>query len=361
MIGSNIELYNVRKAYKDKDVVRDVCFAVNSGEFLSILGPSGAGKTTVLKMIAGFESPTEGKILLEGEDISGKPTHKRNFGMLFQNYALFPHMTVKDNVGFPLQIRKIPKAEKNKRIQEALERVKLIGFDDRFPREMSGGQQQRVALARALVFNPPVLLLDEPMAALDKQLRKHMQLEIKQLHHELGLTTISVTHDQEEALTMATKVCVMHDGKIAQIASPQEIYNRPNSVFVAKFIGEANIIDGNVMNIGKQVISVRMLDGITVDIHENKFFFSEGDDVAVVIRPEKIRLVTESFSGIKIKGVIAQTVYTGESMKLVVKTSAGKSLNVKVFISSTISPHEGDNVLMGIDAEDMVILNKAYN
>lgn len=361
MIGSNIELYNVRKAYKEKDVIRDVCISVRSGEFLSILGPSGAGKTTVLKMIAGFESPTEGKILLEGEDISGKPTHKRNFGMLFQNYALFPHMTVKENVGFPLQIRKISKSEKNQRIKEALDRVKLQGFDDRFPREMSGGQQQRVALARALVFNPHVLLLDEPMAALDKQLRKHMQLEIKQLHHDLGLTTISVTHDQEEALTMATNVCVMHDGKVAQIASPQEIYNRPNSVFVAKFIGEANIIDGNVMKAGKEIVSVRMLEGVIADIRENRFFFSEGDDVAVVIRPEKIRIVDDSFQGIKIRGVIKQTVYTGESMKLMVRTPDGKSLHVKVFISSTMSLHEGDSILLGIDPGDMVVLNKAYN
>jgi spermidine/putrescine ABC transporter ATP-binding subunit len=351
----------VRKAYKDKDVLRDVNIAVNSGEFLSILGPSGAGKTTVLKMIAGFESPTEGKILLEGEDISGKPTHKRNFGMLFQNYALFPHLTVDENVAFPLRIRNVSKEERIRRVREALEKVKLVGFGDRFPREMSGGQQQRVALARALVFNPPVLLLDEPMAALDKQLRKHMQLEIKQLHHELGLTTISVTHDQEEALTMATKVCVMQEGKVAQIASPVEIYNRPNSVFVARFIGEANIIDGTVLNSSKGIVSVMMLDGITAEIREERFFFSAGDDAAVVIRPEKFRIVPDTFTGIKIRGVIERTIYTGESMKLMVKTSAGKILTVKVFISSSMSLHEGGNVTLGVDAEDMVVLNKSYN
>jgi putative spermidine/putrescine transport system ATP-binding protein len=361
MSGSTIELVNVRKSYKEKDVVRDVCFSVKSGEFLSILGPSGAGKTTVLKMIAGFETPSEGEILLDGQDISGKPTHKRNIGMLFQNYALFPHMTVYDNIAFPLSIRKISKPEKEKRIREVLDRVKLNGYEERFPRELSGGQQQRVALARALVFNPPVLLLDEPMAALDKQLRKHMQLEIKQLHHELGLTTISVTHDQEEALTMATMVCVMHDGKVAQIASPEVIYDHPNSVFVSRFIGEANILDGVVVSSENGYVTVKMLNGITSKIFEDKHFYFNDDEVAVVIRPEKIRIVDDSFSDLKINGIIEQIVYIGEALKIKVRIAGEKFLNVKVFITSSVTPHEKDAIVLGVDTNDMVLLNKSYN
>lgn len=359
MIGSDIELYNVRKAYKEKDVVRDVCFTVNRGEFLSILGPSGAGKTTVLKMIAGFENPTEGKILLNGEDISQKPPHRRNIGMLFQNYALFPHMTVRDNIAFPLSIRKTPKSEIGERLTSVIDRVKLQGYESRFPSELSGGQQQRVALARALIFNPPVLLLDEPMAALDKQLRKHMQLEIKQLHHELGLTTISVTHDQEEALTMATKVCVMHDGMIAQIAAPTDIYGRPNSVFVAKFIGDTNVIDGTVTAVNNGRMTVTILNEISVDITENRYFFYKGEDVAVIIRPEKIRIVDESFAGLKLHGTIQQVIYIGEALKIKVRTDSGKTLYAKVFSTSTVSIQEGKDVTLGIVVEDLVLLNKS--
>lgn len=358
MAGSTIELFNICKTYGEKDVVRDANLSVNSGDFMCILGPSGAGKTTVLKLIAGFESPSSGRIILDGENISWKPTHKRDFGMLFQNYALFPHMTVEENVGFPLHIRKIPKAEKQRKVSEVLEKVKLNGFGKRYPREMSGGQQQRVALARALVFNPKLLLLDEPMAALDKQLRKHMQLEIKQLHRDLGLTTISVTHDQEEALTMATKVCVMKDGMIAQISSPEEIYNRPRSVFVAKFIGEANIIDGIASYTDETSVSVLLPGNITATVKQSKFFIPVGGEVSVVIRPEKIRVVDDSSAGITVRGVVTQTVYIGEAMKLTVKTDSGLSLNVKMLISSSVSPREGDRVTLGIDADDMVVLNK---
>ena len=356
MAEANIKLVEVSKAYKEKYVVKDVSMTIDEGDFLTILGPSGAGKTTVLKMIAGFIEPTDGNIFLGKKDISRVPTHKRNIGMLFQNYALFPHMTVQGNIAFPLSVRKYSVEEKETAIREILERVKLNGYENRYPRELSGGQQQRVGLARALVFNPPVLLLDEPMAALDKQLRKHMQLEIKQLHNELGLTTISVTHDQEEALTMATKVCVMHEGKVAQVASPQEIYEKPKNVFVAKFIGEANILPGIVLQQNKDIISVRLQNGPLLEITENEHVYYEQEEVAVVIRPEKFRLVPKSWTGFKINGVIKQIVYVGEALKLSISTVFREDMNVKIFTTSAVSVNEGDSVTLGADPQDMVLI-----
>ena len=357
MIGADIELTNVCKDYKDKHVVDNVNFKVGKGDFLTILGPSGAGKTTVLKMIAGFEDLSFGKILLNGSDISRKPTHKRNIGMLFQNYALFPHMTVADNIGFPLTIRKMPKDEISRKTKEILELVKLTGYESRYPREMSGGQQQRVALARALVFNPPVLLLDEPMAALDKQLRKQMQLEIKQLHEELGLTTISVTHDQEEALTMANKVCVMKDGQLVQMAPPETIYDHPNSVFVAKFIGEANVINARVTRVKDDSVFINVYQGVEVNLGCRIFWFSVGDCVPVVIRPEKIRVIdTEVFDGCVLEGTVEQVIYVGEALKLSVRLVNNELLNVKVFSNSATMLTGGDRVKLGIDPKDMVLL-----
>ncbi len=356
MAGANIKLMEVSKAYNDKYVVDNVSMQIDAGDFLTILGPSGAGKTTVLKMIAGFIDPSDGKILLEGRDISRVPTHKRNIGMLFQNYALFPHMTVHDNVAFPLSVRRYPAAEKEKMIQEMLERVKLAGYGNRYPRELSGGQQQRVGLARALVFNPPLLLLDEPMAALDKQLRKHMQLEIKQLHNELGLTTISVTHDQEDALTMATKVCVMHDGKVEQMASPHEIYERPKNVFVAKFIGEANVLPGIVAKHGDGIVSVRLEDGTVLPVADNKYVYFEEEKVAVVIRPEKFRRVDDSWSGFRISGKVEQLVYVGEALKLTVFSRFKEKLVIKIFTTSAVSVSVGDTFTFGVDPEDIVLV-----
>lgn len=356
MIGADIELANVCKNYKDKHVVDNVNLHVEKGDFLTILGPSGAGKTTVLKMIAGFEDLTYGKIMLNGSDISRKPTHKRNIGMLFQNYALFPHMTVADNIGFPLTIRKVSKNEIAGKIKEMLELVKLTGYENRYPREMSGGQQQRVALARALVFNPPVLLLDEPMAALDKQLRKQMQIEIKELHEELGLTTISVTHDQEEALTMANKVCVMKDGQLMQTAPPETIYDQPNSVFVANFIGEANIIKARVTKVKTDSVSI-LFQGIEVTLGCRMFWFSTGDCVPLVIRPEKIRIIeTEQFNDCVLEGTVEQIIYVGEALKLTVRLTNNELLKVKVFSSSAMTLKGGDQVKLGIDPKDMVLL-----
>lgn len=356
-MGADIELIDVSKEYKEKEVVKSVYLKIGKGEFMTILGPSGAGKTTVLKMIAGFEKTSNGIIKIDGADITSKPTHKRNIGMLFQNYALFPHMTVYENIAFPLTIRKISKREIQKQTGAILERVKLTGYEKRLPRELSGGQQQRVALARALVFNPPILLLDEPMAALDKQLRKHMQMEVKQLQKELGITTVSVTHDQEEALTMATKVCVMKDGRVAQVARPEDIYEKPESDFVAKFIGEANLIRGTVVNAGKSDTEVKILGTRVVNVNCNQKFFSKGEEVSILVRPEKICLVEgEDFEGPVFEGVVKQVVYVGEAVKFKVALPSGETAKVKMFSTGAGSVRVGDSVRIGAEEADMVLI-----
>ncbi len=357
MLGASIELKGVTKDYKGKEVVKAVYLDIGSGDFFTILGPSGAGKTTLLKMIAGFEKTSEGSIKIDGIDITSKPTHKRNIGMLFQNYALFPHMTVTENIAFPLTIRKTSKSEVKKLTNAILERVKLVGYEKRYPRELSGGQQQRVALARALVFNPPILLLDEPMAALDKQLRKHMQMEIKQIQRELGITTISVTHDQEEALTMATKVCVMKDGHVVQVAKPEEIYEKPNSNFVAGFIGEANLIKGKVIATDKEDVEVSILGGRKIKVCGNNKFYHGGEEVTVLVRPEKIRPVyDESFKGIVMDGKVEQVIYVGEAVKLEVRLLTGETAKVKMFSDNTGLPEAGGDVRLGVEEEDMVLI-----
>ena len=361
-MGATINFENICKSYDAVKIIKGVNLDIADGDFLTILGPSGAGKTTLLKMLAGFEDPTEGEIKVNGEDISKKPIHKRNIGMLFQNYALFPHMTVLDNVAFPLQIRKVKKSERYERALEMLKKVRLEGLEKRYPRELSGGQQQRVAMARALVFNPTVLLLDEPMAALDKQLRKQMQLEIRKIHDELGITTISVTHDQEEALTMATKVCVMKDGMIEQVATPVEIYERPKSVFCAKFIGEANVVECSVKKVSGDMVTVNLYDDTLVDIRDKtpkngKTEYTVGNTVHAVIRPEKITVVDDSFDGIKFKGKIEQAIYVGDVFKLKVRLECGKSMKVKVFTEYSLDIKEGDNITVGMKQEDMVLVS----
>lgn len=359
-MGATISLQDVCKDYGLVKVINHVFFEIEDGDFLVILGPSGAGKTTLLKMLAGFEETTYGNILVNGEDIARKPIHKRNIGMLFQNYALFPHMTVWENIAFPLGIRKIDKANQKKLVAEMLRKVRLEAYADRYPRELSGGQQQRVALARALVFNPPILLLDEPMAALDKQLRKQMQLEIKEIHNELGVTTISVTHDQEEALTMATKVCVMKDGKVEQIASPKEIYERPASVFVAKFIGEANVVEVSVLQADESELTVFLYGKNTVTLKQTSAMYTTGNTVNVVIRPEKVKVIDPRapFPGLRLQAKIEQAVYVGDVMKLKVRLACGQSMKVKVFTHYSLSLQVGDMVTLGILGDDMVLVSR---
>src|SRR5262249_55972361 len=260
-----------------------------AGEFLTLLGPSGSGKTTTLMMLAGFEVPTNGRIDLDGRPIDNVPPHKRNIGMVFQNYALFPHMTVVENLAFPLEGRRLAKSELEAKIKRALDMVKLSAFGNGRPGQLSGGQQQRVALARALVFEPKLILMDEPLGALDKQLREHMQIEIKHLHDRLGINIVYVTHDQGEALTMSDRVGVFNHGKVQQIAPPKELYEAPANAFVAQFIGENNAISGSVQSVAGQRCDVQASDGTIVRaVAAGRV--SAGTPVTLSLRPEKVKL-----------------------------------------------------------------------
>lgn len=279
----------VQKSYDGETlVVKDLNLSIGKGEFLTMLGPSGSGKTTCLMMLAGFETATHGDILLDGKPINNIPPHKRGIGMVFQNYALFPHMTVAENLAFPLEVRKIGRSDREAKVQRALEMVQMGAFGGRRPAQLSGGQQQRIALARALVFEPELVLMDEPLGALDKQLREHMQFEITRLAHNLGITTVYVTHDQTEALTMSDRVAVFNDGRIQQLARPDELYEKPVNSFVAQFIGENNTLLGRVKEIDGTAL-VELDDGEVIDAMPVNVS-RPGERTLVSIRPERVEI-----------------------------------------------------------------------
>ncbi len=283
-----VELSDVTKAFGEVIAVEEVSLSIKDGEFFSLLGPSGCGKTTTLRMIAGFEDPTLGEIFIRGQEMAGIPAYKRPVNTVFQSYALFPHMTVNQNVAFGLEMKKVSKPETEQRVQEILSLVQLHGMGERKPKQLSGGQQQRVALARALVNKPEVLLLDEPLGALDLKLRKAMQLELKQIQHEVGITFIYVTHDQEEALTMSDRIAVMSDGAVQQIGEPREIYEHPTNRFVADFIGETNFLTATVSEVA-QLTTIRFDDITAVGTSDGRVL-QVGQKVILAIRPEKINL-----------------------------------------------------------------------
>ncbi|MBP6418988.1 MAG: ABC transporter ATP-binding protein, partial [Giesbergeria sp.] len=285
-----ISFKGVQKTYDGTQlVVRDLNLDIQRGEFLSLLGPSGSGKTTTLMMLAGFESPTAGDIFLDGKPITRTPPHKRNFGMVFQNYALFPHMTVAENIAYPLRVRKLPNAERDAKVKRALEMVQMGAMGGRYPSQMSGGQQQRVALARAMVFDPQLVLMDEPLGALDKQLREHMQIELKALHRQLGVTFVYVTHDQSEALTMSDRVAVFNDGRIQQIDRVDRLYETPSNRFVASFVGDNAVLDATVHAAQGDDCEVVLPGGARLHgINVNRA--SVGAPVQCSVRPERITL-----------------------------------------------------------------------
>ena len=287
--GYAIEMRDVVKRFGDVAAVDHVSMQIRDGEFFSMLGPSGCGKTTSLRMIAGFEYPTSGEICLNGQPIGNTPAFQRSVNTVFQSYALFPHMTVTENVAFGLEMKKVPRDEIGKRVTEALDMVRLSGYGERKPRQMSGGQQQRVARARALVNRPDVLLLDEPLGALDLKLRKDMQLELKGLQERVGITFIYVTHDQEEALTMSDRIAVMSGGKVLQVGSPTEIYERPSCRFVADFIGESNFVQGRVSAIEPNSVTITTADGLVLRGQASQALRRD-QDAFVSVRPEKARL-----------------------------------------------------------------------
>ncbi len=329
-----LELINVSKLFGDVRAVDDVSLSIQHGEFLTLLGPSGSGKTTSLNMIAGFEIPDRGEILLENNDITTVAPNDRGIGMVFQNYALFPHMTVSDNIAFPLKMRKTPGHTIQQDVKEALELVKLPGFESRYPHQLSGGQQQRIALARAIVFKPKILLMDEPLGALDKKLRDHMRLEIKHLQESLDITVIYVTHDQEEALTMSDRIAIMNEGQIIQLDTPVALYESPASLFVADFIGESNFLKGQIAETDGDRTAVETDEGLKVWVA--KFNQAQaGEEVSVAIRPEKIQILTPDAPDAndivnRFKGRIEEIVYVGEARIYRVSLAPGILVDVKV-------------------------------
>jgi spermidine/putrescine ABC transporter ATP-binding subunit len=348
VVGLPLRLDHLSKRFGDVVAVDSINLEIAGGEFLTLLGPSGSGKTTTLMMIAGFTEPSEGRIWLGSQPVDMLPSYRRGFGMVFQNYALFPHMTAADNIGFPLKMRGISGRERARRIEEALELVRLPGFGGRYPNQLSGGQQQRVALARALVYNPPVLLMDEPLGALDKKLREEMQLEIKRIQEQLGITAIYVTHDQEEALVMSDRIAVMNLGKIEQIDAPGRIYEQPATRFVADFIGESNIIP----------LTAPATDGLLHSVvgplriaHDGR---ATGAATGLVVRPEKIRFAADE-PGLDnvLTGAVVEIVYAGDATKYRVRVADELALTVKRQNRAGQSPFAaGDTVEIGWRAAD---------
>jgi putative spermidine/putrescine transport system ATP-binding protein len=312
-----VSFRGVQKSYDGENlIVKDLNLDIRKGEFLTLLGPSGSGKTTSLMMLAGFETPTAGEILLDGRSLNRLPPHKRDIGMVFQNYALFPHMTVAENLAFPLSVRGLSRTDSAERVKKALAMVQLDSFRNRYPGQLSGGQQQRVALARALVFEPQLVLMDEPLGALDKQLREHMQMEIKHLHQRLGVTVVYVTHDQGEALTMSDRVAVFHQGEIQQIADPRTLYEQPSNTFVANFIGENNRISGQLLSHDGERCVVGLARGEQVEALAVNVG-AIGAPVTLSIRPERVRLNghSEACSN-RFSGRVAEFIYLGDHVRI---------------------------------------------
>jgi putative spermidine/putrescine transport system ATP-binding protein len=334
--GAEVRLHELTKTYGPVVAVRDVSVTIAPGSFFTILGPSGSGKTTTLMMVAGFAYPTSGEVFVDGKPMAALPPQKRDLGMVFQSYAVFPHLTVFDNVAFPLQIRKTSRSEILRRVGDALELVRLTGYEQRLPRQLSGGEQQRVALARALVFRPRVLLMDEPLGALDKKLRAHMQLELKHIQRHLHVTVIYVTHDQEEALTMSDRVAVMQGGRIEQVGAPAELYDKPLSRFVADFLGESNFLDAiAVAALGGERWRCRATGGLEFS-GVGAVPLQAGQPVTAAVRPEKLVQAEDAGAAAlgpganSCKGLVEEAIYVGDATRYRVGLGADGALSVKV-------------------------------
>jgi putative spermidine/putrescine transport system ATP-binding protein len=337
-----VEFVDVEKSYGAFHAVRSLNLSIGRGEFLTFLGPSGSGKTTTLNMLAGFERPSRGVIMLDGKSVDRLPPYERNIGMVFQNYALFPHMSVADNVAFPLSVRKTPKGEIASRVTRALEMVRLEQFKDRRPAQLSGGQQQRVALARALVFQPSLVLMDEPLGALDKKLREHMQIELKQIHEMLGVTIVYVTHDQSEALTMSDRVAIFESGAIVQIGTPDLLYKEPATAFVASFIGENNALEGVV----ERVIDGQCVVTLPTGLRATALSIGDirpGTPVHLAVRPERIGLsATEAGAENRFRAKVDGRIYHGDHQRLLARLASGQVLTVKIDADAALAT--GDTI-----------------
>jgi spermidine/putrescine transport system ATP-binding protein len=330
MAGGNVRLESLTKRFDDVIAVDDISVEIEPGEFFSLLGPSGCGKTTTLRMVAGFEPPTSGRILLDGTDVGNLPPHRRNVNTVFQSYALFPFLSVAENVAFGMKYKSVPKSEIGTRVSEALELVQLGGYDKRRPNQLSGGQQQRVALARALVLRPSVLLLDEPLGALDAKLRRTLQVELKALQKQVGITFLYVTHDQEEALTMSDRLAVMNHGKVVQVGSPEEVYNEPADAYVADFLGVSNLMDAEVEPSGDRSRCCRVrLGEFTVEAEAGRI--DAIGAVKLAIRPERIHLHPHGANGHnRLPGMIERLVFLGSTTQIFVRLATGAALQTLV-------------------------------
>ena len=346
---------NVQKSYDGKTlVVKNLNLKINHGEFITLLGPSGSGKTTCLMMLAGFETATNGSIKIDGISINNIPPHKRGIGMVFQNYALFPHMTVFENLSFPLEVRKINKKIRKEKVSKILEMVKMSDFSNRMPSQLSGGQQQRIALARSLVFEPKLILMDEPLGALDKQLREHMQYEIKHLHEQLGITIVYVTHDQSEALTMSDRVAVFNDGVIQQLATPSNLYEKPENSFVAQFIGENNRFTGIVKSKKENIVSVEINGNRIKALNINSC--NVGDKTTLSIRPERIKIGSELKN--KANATVEEMIYHGDHIRCRLNVEKNNDFIVKIPNSfKGIKLKKGQKTKVSWNIEDCRALN----
>lgn len=352
-----VEINHVDKYFGKNHVVTDLNMSVAEGEFLSILGPSGCGKTTTLRMIAGFEQQTNGEILVEGERVEEKEPFDRNVNTVFQSYALFPHMTVFENIAFGLKMKKTPKRKITSMVEDILKMVQLEGFEKRYPGQLSGGQKQRVAIARAIVNKPRVLLLDEPLGALDLKLRKQMQIELKRLQKKLGITFIYVTHDQEEAMTMSDRIAVMNGGVLEQIGVPEEVYAHPTSKFVADFIGESNLFDAVVGSCENSVYRLKTESGDILGVGEA---FQPKELLCVSVRPEKMKYSQSPVEGFTLQGVVRENINIGTLVKSIIVLANGQEIKLSTLAGQPY-PKSGAEVYPFWDAPDAVLMKTVSN
>ncbi len=351
MVKVNLE--NITKRFGEVLAADNINLEIRDGEFFTFLGPSGCGKTTTMRIIAGLEYPTEGKIYYDDKDVTQLPSHKRNTGMVFQNYALWPHMTVFENVAYGLRVRKIPNEEVKESVADALELVHLSGLGDRFPNQLSGGQQQRVALARVLVINPDILLLDEPLSNLDAKLRVEMREEIKEIQRELGITTIYVTHDQEEAMAISDRIAIQNFGAIRQVGTPKEVYNKPVDLFIATFIGKGALLEGNVIKSLDETIEVKV-NGLRVQgVKTSNYVLKEGQRVACVLRPENFSTREPEVPHNTIEGDLEWSAFLGPVTE--VKLNLGKS-TIVIDAPSNLRAESGEKLRVYIPKEDTIVL-----
>lgn len=349
-----VSLRNLSMSYgRMQTILHDLSLDVRRGEFLTLLGPSGSGKTTTLMLIAGFQYPSSGQILIDGKDVTALAPHRRELGVVFQSYALFPQMTVHQNIAFPLKLRKLPRQEIDDRVRQALDLVHLSGLGERRTTQLSGGQQQRVALARALVYRPKIVLMDEPLGALDRGLRDSMQREFREIHRTLGMTFVYVTHDQHEALTMSDRIAVLKDGRLVQIGPPEEVYRRPANTFVASFLGDANLLEGKIASLSDSQATIRLLGGQIVQAPK-PFDASVGSTVSVLVRPDAVRLGDGSPNALR--GTLQDAAFHGDHFRLQVAVEGGITISVKIASHGVLMPPIGEAVAVGFSNVDPTVV-----